>query len=1029
MIKEALKEHQTGEESPQIRLALLGIPRLQIDGRLVRLPYAKAEALLYYLAAAGRSHSRATLASLLWSQTPEKQARNSLRNALYTIRRGLQPVSPLIIERDAVCPNIRLMQLDITHFQTTIERSTDTTRLSEAVALWRGPFLDGLYLPDAPAFEDWLAGQRAHYEAMYRQGLFQLGQLYMAEKRLADAGRTIEKLLAIDPWHEAGHQQLMRLYLQMGNRAAALRQYETLRRLLIEELGVGPDPATQALHLQILHADEQTGPPPSPSMSDLPPKPAGRYRFVGRKQEMSTLAEIYQATRPGGPARLVMLEGEPGIGKTRLAREWLATLNSARILTTRCFEAEQTIPFQPWIDLIRTTLKQVSLFQLGLADVWLTELAHLVPEIRLQRPDLELLPLTDPELARGRIIQAIYTWLETLCQEKPLCIFIDDWQWLDQASLTLLRYTLRPQQSSRLPLLIVGAQRRAETISGWPQLKTSLEREGILHALPLHRLSLSEVADLARAIGLPKNVQTGTFLKRLFRETEGNPLFITEIMQTLTPAKLKVNEQWPIPPTVQSVIQSRLARLSEETSQVMAAAAVLGRAFTDAILQQIGDWSLPATLRALDEAVAANLITEHASSYDFTHDKIRAVLLDNLSRSRLRYLHLRAAAALEAVSSNDFGLLSYHFETGGDFLQARNYGLQAARKAVELYADEDALQWYAKVETLFEAAGTELPAEAIPQVTPFQQTHVSRSLPLDVLGLIYRQRGLIRQRIGQYDEAETAFQAALERGRARQRLDEQAAAHNLLSFLAYLRSDYNGVGNHARQALDLATHAGEAALQAPGLRHLGIAVYRTGDYARARKLYDEALTAYRQADDRLGLAGVYNNIGFVLRTQAHYHEAIESFQAALTIYEAMGQVEGIALICSNIGRTYAFSGDLEQAQHYLKRGLALSEESHTDWITVKIHRTLGNVFAQNKQWPQALTHARQAQTLAQTLGSDEDLGATLRLLGQIAQAWPESKLGNPATYFEQSITLLRQVGAQDELERAETAFATYQAIC
>ncbi len=1022
MIKKALKEHQKKVNAFQITLDLLGVPLLKIGEQLVRLPYLKAEALLYYLAVTGRPHSRAALAALLWSKSSEKQARNSLRNALYTLRQGLKPATPLIVGRDTICLNLELVQLDLSRFQTRIEHPTDTTALSEALALWRGVFLEGLYLPDTSAFEEWVTEQRAQYEALYRQGLFHLGQLYASQKRFKDAQQTIEKLLALDPLHEAGHQQLMRLYMQTGNRVAALRQYETLRRLLVEELGVDPDPASQALHLELLQADEL--PPQEISSADRPTKPMGRYQFVGREREMAMLSKFYQSTLPNGPACLVMLEGEPGIGKTRLAREWLATLDQTGILRTRCFEAEQAFPFQPWIDLIRTTLKQTPLHQLRLPDVWLTELTHLVPEIRLQRPDLELPPIIDPELTRGRIIQAIYHWLETLCRQKPLCIFIDDWQWLDQASLTLLRYILRPQQSSQLPLLILGAQRETETMPNWSQFKTSLEQENILHHIKLYRLSLADVAVLVQSIALPKTFQTDTFLKRLLAETEGNPLFITEFLQSLTLDDLST-EDWPIPQTIQAVIQNRLARLSEATYQVLSAVAVIGRVFTDATLQQISDAPLETILQALDEAIAAHLIAEHVNAYDFTHDKIRAVLLDSLTQSRRHYLHLRIAAALETTLSNDFSLLSYHFELGGDHLRARNYGLQAARQAVELYADEDALRWYDKVETWVKSTEAELSPEAIPKVTPFQQTHVSRTLPLDVPGLIYRERGLIQQRIGQYDEAEKAFRAALERAEARGRFDEQAAVHNLLSFLAYLRSDYDGVGNHAQQALDLTTKPGEAALRAPGLRHLGIAVYRTGDYTRARKLYDEALVAYRQAGDQLGMAGVYNNIGFVLRTQAHYAEAIEAFQEALTIYEATGQVEGIALICSNIGRTYAFSGDLAQAQRYLERGLALSTESHTDWVTVKIHRTMGNVFAQNEQWPQALAQAQQAQTLATTLGSNEDLGAALRLLAEIARAWPDGNLGNPTPYFEQSIALLQQVGAQDELERTKAAFADF----
>jgi tetratricopeptide (TPR) repeat protein len=526
-------------------------------------------------------------------------------------------------------------------------------------------------------------------------------------------------------------------------------------------------------------------------------------------------------------------------------------------------------------------------------------------------------------------------------------------------------------------------------------------------------------------VSLPHQFRTAAFYQRLFAETEGNPLFIVELLRVFSSETLQVEADWPIPATIQSVIQNRLATLSEDTARVLTIAAILGRVFSETDLQQLAGLSGSEVLQAIDEGVAANILTEQGTVYDFTHDKIRAVLLDSLTSSRRRFLHQQVARSLEATLSNDFARLSYHFELGGDDLRARNYALRAARQAAELYADDEALQWYEKAESLLGTTPAELSPEAIPKVTPFQQSYVSRTLPLDVLGFIYRQRGILFQRVGRYQEAESRFKAALERGLAHKRLDEQAAAHNLLSFLAYLRSDYDGVGYHAQQALDLANQLGDAALRAPGLRHLGIAVYRTGDYARARILYDEALSAYGQANDRVGMAGVYNNIGFVLRTQGCYTDAIEAFHKARLLYEEMGQTEGIALIHSNVGRTYAFSGDLTQALAELTRGLTLSEESHTDWITVKIHRTLGNVFFQGQQWPQALHHAQQAQVLAQSLGSGEDLGATLRLMGEIAAAWPASNLADPNSFFKQSITILQEVGAQDELERAWAAYTAH----
>lgn len=416
-----IEERQPAAQTRPISLGLLGVPQLRIGGQPVRLAYLKAEALLYYLAATGRAHSRGSLATLLWSQVPEKRARNSLRNALYTVRRGLEPAGALIVERDTVRLDMDPVRLDLTSFRAAVEQSHDAATLSGALALWRGPFLDGLNLPAAPAFEEWLADQRAFYDNLYRHGLFHLGQLFGAEKRLPEAYRAIEQLLALDPLHEAGHRQLMRLYLQSGNRAAALRQYETLRAILVKELGVDPAPATQSLHLEILRAGDRTLP-----QAQGPPwttRPAGPYRFVGRQRELSALDELFQGSLPGGPARPVMLEGEPGIGKTRLAHEWLATVPQARTLSTRCFQSERAIPFHPWIDLIRSALKQTPLPQLGLADVWLTELAQLVPEIRLQRPDLELIPLPDPDLARGRIIQAIHHWLEALSRDSTLASF------------------------------------------------------------------------------------------------------------------------------------------------------------------------------------------------------------------------------------------------------------------------------------------------------------------------------------------------------------------------------------------------------------------------------------------------------------------------------------------------------------------------------------------------------------------------------------------------------------------------------
>jgi tetratricopeptide (TPR) repeat protein len=662
-----------------------------------------------------------------------------------------------------------------------------------------------------------------------------------------------------------------------------------------------------------------------------------------------------------------------------------------------------------------------------LPDLWLAELARLIPELGVAYPALPLSVPLDPELSRGRLAEAMHQWLRVLGRQRPVCLFLDDLQWIDHASLALLEYLLR--HSSGLPLMILGAQRKREAGRHWQETQRILTREGLCHRLVLYRLSFPEVATIARHVGF-RTTNPDAFLKRLFRETEGNPLFVIEILRSLQKMDVDPSGEWPIPTTIKGVIQSGLGRLSKQTRKMLIVAAVIGRAFDYRILHAVTDQPSEAVLSALEEGIAAGLIVEQADHYDFTHDKIRAVLSDSTSRARRQYLHRRIARTVEKLHTGDlssfFGFLANHFEAAGEAELACHYALRAAKRAVELYADEDAMTWYDRALALSEIASTELAPEIIPQVIPFQQLYIPTSLPLDIPGLVYRQQGLIHQRTGRYDVARQHFRLALTRATNRGRLDEQAAAHSLLSYLAYLHGDYDAVAEHAQQSLELATCAGEGALRAEGLRNLGIAAYRTGDYQRAIGFYRESLSASRSINDQASMAKCYNNVGFALRTMERFDEAVASFQQALELHEATGSIEGAAGVLANIGSVYLRSGDLEQALAYLKRAIALSNEVHADWITAKAYRTLGNVYLRDGQWTQALASTQKARDLAEKLGSKEDLGAACRLLGEIAAAWPESGLGAADGYFEESLVLLREVGEQYELTRAMSSLEAYR---
>jgi predicted ATPase len=1011
----------------EVRLYLLGTPRVLVEDSPRRLPYQKALALLSYLAVTARPHSREALATLLWGNVDDQRAHNSLRNALYVIQRELKPASPLVIAHHQISLDLTRTWLDVACFKQAIRAEDTISSLAQALTLCQGPFLDGLSVKGATDFDVWVSHTREQLNRYHQEGWLVLSRAHERSRQWHEALDAALQILTLDPLYEAGHRQMMRLHLRMGNRAAAIQQYEQCRTVLLEELGVAPATHTRALHEQAL-AERSLGRifaagPISEENQEL------QSVFVGRQRELAVLDEHLQLLKRDVQGRLVLVEGEAGIGKTRLVNEWLTTLRDAHVLAGRCFEAEHSISYHPWIDLLRASLRLVEWENLDLPDLWLVELSHLIPELRVIYPELPAPTALDPELSRGRLAEAIRRWLTALGQERPICLFLDDLQWIDRASAGLLEYLLR--HSGSLPLLIVGTQRERETDQHRQRMLGMLTREGLCHRMTLYRLSFPEVAAIAEHIGF-RAADPEAFLKRIFRETEGNPLFVVEILRGLQEVEVDPSGEWPIPTTVKDVVQSHLGRLSTQTRQMLSIVAVIGRTFDHATLQAVTGQPIGLVLSALDEGISAGLILERDGEYDFSHDKIRAVLYDGISLTRRQHLHRRVAEALMTLHIGDlpshFGILAHHFEMAGEAEQACHYALRAAKRAVELYADEDALTWYDRAQTLAEITLTELVSETIPEVVPFHQRYTSSSLALDVPGLVYRQQGLIHQRRGRYDLAQQHFELALARATERERWDEQAAACGLLSYLAYLRGDYSELAKLAQQALELATEAGETALRAEGLRNLGIAAYWKGDYQRAIALYEESLSASRIINDQASIAKCYNNIGFALRTLEQFDEAVASFRQALALHEAIGSIEGAAGVLANIGGVYLRSGDLGQALAYLRRAIALSEESHADWVTVKAYRTLGSVYLHNGRWEEALSLAGQARDLAEKLGSKEDLGATHRLLGEIAAAWPESGLGAAESHFEKSLTLLKDVGEQYELTRALSSFEAYQQI-
>jgi DNA-binding SARP family transcriptional activator len=446
-----------------VEIRLLGPPTLIKARRRARLHSAKTLALLAYLTLkADTAHSREKLSGLLWGDRPESRARQSLRQALYSLRRALG-AEAFVLEGGAVTFELRPgLWVDVLEFQTLAADPAGSRGLGawrKAADLYRGTLLEGLELSDCDAFDEWLFFQRDGLEQQVLgllqnlvDGLLKQGDY---QEALAYAGR----LVTLDPLHEGAHRRLMCAYSALDDRDAVRRQYRLCADILQTELGVEPTGETQALYHDLLTFQ----PVPTVSGNQPPPPELGAHPltlpFMGRERELAALeAHFDQAIR--GQGQLVLMSGEAGVGKTRLVEEFLRRCVEraeppVRYLAGRCYAPESRAPYTMWGDALQGLSRPDWEPCWGdLAEVWCQQVARLVPALDAPADDIEGATCDESHL---RLMQGVVQALAHWTQAGALILWFDDLHWADEASLELLHYVAR--HTTVYPLFIIGAYR------------------------------------------------------------------------------------------------------------------------------------------------------------------------------------------------------------------------------------------------------------------------------------------------------------------------------------------------------------------------------------------------------------------------------------------------------------------------------------------------------------------------------------------------------------------------------------------
>ena len=692
-----------------VRLRLLGPPALLgADARPYSpQPGAKALALLAYLALEARPHTREALAGLLWGESSELEARASLRQVLKQLREMVG---------DALRSDRRLVELaapvacDVLEFRRLV-----VTAPREAVAHDIPSFLAGFSVRHAPQFEEWATEVRSALLHQYTNALGVLSREAMGQWRWRDAVDYADRWLACEPLSDEAARLVIEAAYLSGNRGASLARFADYRTVLKRETGCEP---SRSLINLVRRVEADTGQVSTRPISDewYVRAPSFEASLIGREEAWARLVQVWKPVTRGA-GRTILLEGEPGVGKSRLAEDFLRWVVAAGGTVLRCrgFEARTGLPYAPMVEALRGAITAPGLA--ATAPEWLAEAARLLPELRGRFPALPTLAaLTDPADA-WRLNEGVAQLLLSVATERPLAVAIDDLHWFDEDSCTLLRFLVR--RLERAPVLWIGTLTLGELDRDAPaaRLCRVLRSKAQAETLTLGPLSDAEVWRLVREMG---HVSTPTggqrFAARIARITGGNPFYIIELLKTMfaqgllavdeasgewtvSPEALEGGREFPMSRSVQDLIATRVERLPANLAEVLLTIAVAGGSgCRPDVLSHVHGISRLHSAAICDALVDRRLLVEESGSYRAAHPVIGHVVRDAASAPRRAEVHRMLAMTLEHLATPESlgtvaGEIARHAERGGEPALACRAALQASEAAVQRFAFAEALAW------------------------------------------------------------------------------------------------------------------------------------------------------------------------------------------------------------------------------------------------------------------------------------------------------------------------------------------------
>ncbi len=1073
-------------------IRLLGQAEIKHDDNPLKLKGHKPLALLAYLLVTGKAHTRQHLVDLLYDSADDP--RRSLRWTLNQLRQTIG-ADYLVANRQQISFN----------FDSDYWLDVDALEAGET-ELYLSEFLEGIHIRDAYRFMDWAFFQRERLRQIYETSLLENLVAYENQGQYEVVIDLGHRLIQLDNLREDWYQTLMRAYALLGNREAALAQYEVCREALAAELGAEPSQEITNLYKQI-----QAGTLADPrSLADLPVQYPSFLQsegttevaedspiFVARELELAQLNQFLERAL-AGKGQVAFVIGGAGRGKTALLTEFARRAQTTQpdlLMAIGNCDLYSGIgdPFLPFRDVmgmltgdVATKLATGAITHTQARRLWasllptcqaildhspnlidvlvlhkdlLARAKEAAPPSAHQLEQLQRLTqhkeATTSELVQENLFQQLTNVLQTLAARQPLLLLLDDMQWADATSISLLFHLGRRLTGSRI--LIIGAYRPEEVAVG-----RSGERHPLEQVLAEFKRMLGDIwVDLGQTgqtadrqfidvfLDTEPNQLGSAFRQALYQHTYGHPLFTVELLRAMRErGSLVQNEQrqwiegdslsWEqLPAKVEAVIEERIGRLEEDLRQVLTVASVDGEEFTAQVVARVQAVSERRLLSQLTRTLAKKhrLVRGQGemrvgnrvlSRYQFVHMLFQRYLYNELSMEERRLLHAEIGEVLETLYGDHAAQiavqLAWHFQEAKIPEKARPYLQQAGEWAVRHYANDEAVAYFSHALKLVPESAQDERYKLLlarEKVYALQGERDRQKQDLTTLHKLaetldddYKQAE-VALRWSNYSETTSDYLATISMARtaislaqAVEDLDSEVQGYLYWGRALWRQGDYETAQTQLERALDLAKEF--PLLKARCLRILGLISWNQGDFVKARDHFEPSLLICRQIGDRQIEGNVHNNLGIISAQQGDYSEANAYFEQSLGICRQIGDrhVEGNVL--NNLGIVAGYQSDYIKASNHYAQALLIKREIGDRQGQAMVFDNLGDVSRYQGDYTQAKLYFEQSLLIRQEIGELPGEANVLNNLGNVAHYQGDYRQAR--AYYEQSFRIRREIG-------------------